>query len=283
MNSIINFADLGLSPIIFEVGGFALRWYSLAYIGGLFFGGWLLNKMVGKSNAPMTGDDVDDFLLWAIAGVVLGGRLGYVLFYNPAKYIADPLQAFAIWKGGMSFHGGVLGVLLAILIFAYRRKIQWLRLADYVVCVYPFAHMLGRLANFINGELWGRPTDGSWGMIFPLAGPEARHPSQLYQAGLEGLLPFIVLGWLFWRTDARNKPGFLVGAFCILMGIARMVLELFREPDRNLGTLSFGLTMGQTLTIPILIIGLWLLLRQFASPAKGVKTQGVKTKGQRLS
>lgn len=271
MDSVINFADLGLSPIIFEVGGFALRWYSLAYIGGLFFGGWLLHKMVGRSNAPMTGDDIDDFLLWAIAGVVLGGRLGYVLFYNPAKYIADPLQAFAIWKGGMSFHGGVLGVLLAILIFAHRRKIAWLRLADYVVCVYPFAHMLGRLANFINGELWGRPTDGSWGMIFPLAGPEARHPSQLYQAGLEGLLPFIILGWLFWRTDARHKPGFLVGAFCITMGISRIVLEFFREPDRNLGTLSFGLTMGQTLTIPIVMIGLWLLLRQFLSSNQGVK------------
>ncbi|MEO1045792.1 MAG: prolipoprotein diacylglyceryl transferase [Pseudomonadota bacterium] len=262
MNNIVNFDDLGLSPIILEIGGFALRWYSLAYLLGLVFGWWMLKRMLTRSNPPMSSQDVDDFLLWATIGVILGGRLGYVLFYNPAEFLADPLKIFAIWTGGMSFHGGVLGMLLAIMIFAYRRQLNWLRIGDYIVCVYPFGHMLGRLANFVNGELWGRPTDGSWGMIFPLAGDEPRHPSQLYQAGLEGLLPLIVLMFLFWRTDARHQPGLLVGVFFIIMGVSRVVLELFREPDRNLGTLSTGLTMGQTLTIPLLLVGLWLIIRR---------------------
>lgn len=261
MSNVVNFADLGLSPIIFEVGGFALRWYSLAYLAGIIFGWWMLKKMLSRSHPPMTSQDVDDFMLWATAGVILGGRLGYVLFYAPATFIADPLRILAIWSGGMSFHGGVLGVLTAILIFAYKRKLNWLRVGDYVVCVYPFGHMLGRLANFVNGELWGRPTDGSWGMIFPLAGTEARHPSQLYQAGLEGLLPLLVLMFLFWHTQARDRPGLLIGVFCITMGISRIVLEFFREPDRSLGILSTGLTMGQTLTIPLLLIGLLLIFR----------------------
>lgn len=260
MIGIIQFDSLGLSPDLFRVGNFAVRYYGLAYLFGIFIGWWLLKRMLNRSNPPMTGEQVDEFIIWATLGIILGGRLGYVLFYSPVGYLSNPLNLFAVWKGGMAFHGGVAGVAIATAIFAWRSGLNWLRLCDYVVCVYPLGHFLGRLANFVNGELWGRPTDGSWGIIFPLAGPEPRHPSQLYQAGLEGLLPFLILLWLFWRTDMRHYPGRLSGTFFIMMGVARFILEYFREPDRDLGILSTGLTMGQTLSLPMIVVGVLVIV-----------------------
>jgi phosphatidylglycerol---prolipoprotein diacylglyceryl transferase len=259
MIGVIHFDALGLSPEMFRIGDFALRYYGLAYLFGILIGWWLLKRMLRQSKPPFTPGQVDDFIIWATLGIVLGGRMGYVLFYSPDGYLDNPLNAFAVWKGGMAFHGGVVGVTLATLIFAWQQKLNWLRLCDFVACVYPIGHLFGRLANFVNGELWGRPTDGSWGIIFPRAGPEPRHPSQLYEAGLEAVLPLLVLSWLFWRTDARLYPGRLAGAFCITMGLGRFVAEFYREPDRDLGFLSTGLTMGQTLTVPMILIGLVLL------------------------
>jgi phosphatidylglycerol---prolipoprotein diacylglyceryl transferase len=257
---IIDFSQLGLHPEIFRIGGFALRWYSLAYLVGILLGWAYLKKMLGRPGGPMTADNADDFVIWATLGIIVGGRLGYLLFYAPDGTLDNPLNAFAIWKGGMAFHGGFVGVVLAIAIFAWRNGLNWLRIGDYIACVYPIGHVLGRAANFVNGELWGRPTDGSWGMIFPAAGPEPRHPSQVYQLGLEGLLPLIILGWLFWRTDIRLKPGYLAGAFLIMMGVGRYICENFREPDRHLGVLSMGLTMGQLLTVVMFGFGMLLVL-----------------------
>jgi phosphatidylglycerol---prolipoprotein diacylglyceryl transferase len=268
---IINFDELGLSPELFRYGGFALRYYGLAYLFGIFIGWWLLKRMLQKSVPPLSAEELDEFIIWVTLGIILGGRLGYVLFYSPDGYLDNPLRFFAVWKGGMAFHGGVAGVTIAAALFAWRRKLNWLRLCDYVVCVYPIGHILGRLANFVNGELWGRPTDGSWGIIFPGAGPEPRHPSQLYEAGLEGVLPLLVLTWLFWRTGARLSPGRLTGAFCIAMGFGRFIAEFYREPDRDLGFLAYGLTMGQILTAPMILIGLVLL---FWSSRRRLADQG---------
>jgi phosphatidylglycerol:prolipoprotein diacylglycerol transferase len=259
MLSVVRFEDLGLSAELFRIGGFAIRYYGLAYLFGIFIGWWLLKRMLVRSSPPMTPDQVDEFIIWATMGIVLGGRLGYILFYSPSGYLANPLNVFAVWKGGMAFHGGVVGVAIASAMYAWRNRLNGLRLIDYVVCVYPIGHFFGRLANFVNGELWGRPTDGTWGIIFPGAGPEPRHPSQLYEAGLEAILPMLILTWLFWRSDTRLFPGRLTGAFCVAMGVGRFVAEFYREPDRDLGFLSTGLTMGQTLTVPMIFIGIILI------------------------
>ncbi len=259
MDAIIDFKSLGLSPELYRIGFFALRWYSLAYIFGVLFGWYYLRKLVTRSNPAMTLDDADDFVFYAFLGIMIGGRVGHVLFYAREGSINSVLDVFAVWEGGMAFHGGFAGVVIAIAIFAWQKKLNWLRIADYMACVYPIGHFLGRLANFVNGELWGRPTEAGWGIIFPDAGPEARHPSQLYQAGLEGLLPFMLLFWLFWRTDIRNKPGALSACFLFSMGGARFICEFYREPDRHLGILPIGLTMGQVLTVAMFVIGLALI------------------------
>ena len=271
----INFTDLGLIkevfiPLPFTDWALPLRFYSLAYIVGIFTGYWLVKKMLKQPGAPMAERHVDDLLFWAMLGVILGGRLGYVLFYNLEQYLADPVGIVRLWDGGMSFHGGVIGVTLAIWWIARRNQLSFLRICDYVACVVPIGMLLGRLANFVNGELWGRVTDVRWAMTFPCDLPApagecvssmlARHPSQLYQAGLEGLFMLLLMSWLFWRTKARYNPGMLVGIFAAGMGIARFVNEFFREPDAQL--LQFaqdtGLSMGQWLTIPMILLGLWL-------------------------
>jgi phosphatidylglycerol---prolipoprotein diacylglyceryl transferase len=274
MNAIIDFNQLGLHPELFRIGGFALRWYSLAYLFGFLLGWAYLKRMLARPGAPMQVDDADDFLVWMALGIMIGGRVGYLLFYAPAGTLDNPLNAFAVWNGGMAFHGGFAGVVIALAGFAWVKGVSWLRIADYMACVYPIGHIFGRAANFINGELWGRPTDGSWGIIFPLAGPEPRHPSQLYQLGIEGLLPFLILGWLFWRTDIRLKPGYLSGGFLLLMGVGRYVCEIFREPDRHLGVLSMGLTMGQLLTVVMFGVGVVLVFiaRKLPSAPEGRST-----------
>jgi phosphatidylglycerol:prolipoprotein diacylglycerol transferase len=272
----LDFADLPLSPVLFELpafelmgvelGPFALRWYSLAYIAAIVIGWWQMAKMMRQPRPVMTSAQLDDFVTWATLGVILGGRLGYVLFYNPAQYLADPVAIIRLWDGGMSFHGGCAGVILACFGFARARGLSGLRVLDSVATVTPWGLLFGRLANFVNGELWGRPTGSDWGIVFPGAGPEPRYPSQLFEAALEGVVLLIVLQWLYWKTGARLRPGLLSGVFGIGYGLSRFIVEYFREPDRQLGILSTGLTMGQTLTLPLILAGLVLVLRALRRP-----------------
>jgi len=257
--SALHFDDLHLNPIALDVGFLQIHWYSLAYIAGILLGWYYLTRLIAQPNAPMARRHADDFVFYATIGILAGGRLAYVFFYQP-DILRHPLDILKLWQGGMSFHGGALGVSLGILYMARRNGLSWLRLHDYIACCAPFGLFFGRIANFINGELWGRPSDVPWAIIFPNA-PDGlpRHPSQLYEAGLEGLLLGLVLAFFFWRTDARNQPGKLVGIFLLGYGISRFLVEYFREPDVQLGTLSWGLTMGQTLTLPMLVGGAYLI------------------------
>jgi len=269
----IYWSDLGLSPYLFEIGGFRLRFYSLAYLIGVIFAYWHLSKMIKAPGAPMAQRHADDLFFYCTLGVIIGGRLGYAIFYQPGLW-DNPLDVLKLWEGGMSFHGGLIGVLLAIGWVARRGDLSFLRVCDYIAVNVPMGMFLGRLANFNNGELWGRPTDVSWAMVFPdpRAGEIARHPSQLYQAGLEGLALLVILLLLFWKTGARYRPGLLVGIFTIGIGVARFVNEFFREPDPQLAEFaaSTGLSMGQWLTIPLILTGLIVTLY-------AVKTQPVGT------
>jgi phosphatidylglycerol---prolipoprotein diacylglyceryl transferase len=258
-------------PVLVHIGPFALRWYALAYITGILLG-WLYARAIIRAErlwggpAPMTVADFDDFVLWATLGVILGGRIGYVLFYNPAHFAANPIEIVQLWKGGMSFHGGFIGVVLAVTLFARRRRIPFLSLADVSCAVYPIGHFLGRIANFINGELWGRVSDVPWAMVFPGGGPLPRHPSQLYQAVFEGLLLLLVLAWLI-RQGALKRPGLVTGAFALGYGLLRCFCELFREPDPQLGFLWGGLTMGMLLSIPLMLAGIAFIAYALRSPA----------------
>lgn len=278
----VNFNDLHLMrefviPLPFTDWALPIRFYSLAYIIGIFGAYWGVRRMVRRAGAPMADRHIDDLLFWAMLGVIGGGRLGYVLFYNFSFYLSHPGNIVRLWDGGMSFHGGLIGVALAMLYVSWRNKLHFLRVADYVSCVVPFGMMLGRLANFVNGELWGRVTDVPWAIIFPDSGSMLpRHPSQLYEAALEGLLLLVVLSYLFWRTRARYQPGLLTGVFTFGMGLARFTVEFFREPDAQLQWLaqSSGLSMGQWLTIPLMLVGLYLIVtakgrRQRVEPFAG--------------
>src|SRR5262245_20174904 len=259
-----------IDPVLIQIGPFALRWYALAYIMGILLG-WMYARAIIRAEslwggkAPMTVTDYDDFVLWVTLGVILGGRIGYVLFYNPAYFAQNPLEILKLWNGGMSFHGGFIGVVLAVFLFARSRGIPFLSLADVTCAVYPIGHFLGRLANFINGELWGRTTDVGWAMVFPTGGPEPRHPSQLYEAALEGLLLLVVLAW-FMRRGALTRPGLVPGIFAVGYALTRILCELFREPDRQLGFLWGGLTMGMLLSIPLMLLGVAFILNAVRSP-----------------
>ena len=255
----IHYNELGLSPVVFKYGWFTLRWYSLAYLAGIALGWWYLLRLVAQPGAPMARRHADDLVFYATLGVILGGRLGYVLFYRPMDYLRNPIEIPQLWDGGMSFHGGVIGVSLGILYLARKNGLAWLRIHDYVACCVPFGLFFGRLANFVNGELWGRPTDLPWAIVFPTGGPIPRHPSQLYEATLEGLLLFAILWFLFWKTDARYQPGKLVGFFLLVYGISRFLVEMVREPDVGLENLSWGLSMGQTLSVPMIAGGIYLV------------------------
>jgi phosphatidylglycerol:prolipoprotein diacylglycerol transferase len=249
-----------IDPVLVTIGPFAIRWYALAYICGILLG-WLYaraiirNEQLWGGAAPMTVVDYDDFILWVTLGIILGGRTGYVLFYNFPHFVANPLEIFQVWKGGMSFHGGFLGCVLAVIVFARHRGIPVLSLGDVTCAVGPIGLFLGRLANFINGELWGRPTDVPWAMVFPTAGSTARHPSQLYEAGLEGIVLFFALALLV-RGGALKRPGLIIGAFAAGYALARAFCELFREPDVQLGFLWGGLTMGMLLSLPLFLAGI---------------------------
>lgn len=251
-----------IDPVLIEIGPFAIRWYALAYIVGLFGGTWYMRRLVAKPPALMTPEQADDFLIWALIGIILGGRLGYVLFYKPAYYLSNPNEILMTWEGGMSFHGGLIGVTLAIILFARKLNVDKWYVADNVSCAVPIGLLLGRVANFVNGELYGRTApDVSWAMAFPGGGPIPRHPSQLYEAFLEGAVLLVLLN-LMWRQDAvRHRPGVITGSFCVGYAIARIVVELFREPDRHLGFFIFGLTMGQILSGALLVFGIWVVWR----------------------
>ena len=246
-------------PIVFSVGPFAVRWYALAYIGGILGAWWLARSLAGNQKlwggaSPMKPADVDDVITWCALGIVLGGRLGYVLFYGKTYFLEHPAEIFMLWHGGMSFHGGFLGTILALLLYARRHKISMLSMLDLGAVVTPIGLFLGRIANFINGELWGRVTDVPWAIIFPHAGPDGRHPSQLYEAALEGIVLFLI-GLIAARMGALKRPGLVGGLFVFCYGLARIVSEHFREPDAQLGFLAGGLTMGMLLSIPMLLAG----------------------------
>ena len=253
-------------PVLIQIGPFAIRWYALAYIVGILLG-WIYaralvrNAKLWGGPPPMTTLQLDDFIVWVTLGIILGGRIGYVLFYNPSYFAEHPAEALQLWKGGMSFHGGFTGCVLAVVLFARKNNISILSLGDVTCATGTLGVLLGRIANFINGELWGRPTDVAWGMVFPSGGPIPRHPSQLYEAALEGLLLFIVLALLI-RGGAPERPGFVMGAFAIGYAVARSFCELFREPDPQPGFLWGGLTMGMVPSVPLLLFGavmIWIV------------------------
>ena len=257
-----------LDPVLLQIGPFAIRWYALAFIAGLI-GGWgYILYLLRRDPKVMTADDVSDFFTWAILGVVIGGRLGYVSFYMPGFYLDDPLNIVRLWDGGMSFHGGLIGVALAVVAFAHRRQLPLLAVSDLVACAAPIGLLLGRLANFVNGELFGRPTDVPWAVIFPGGGQTGRHPSQFYEAALEGLLLFIVLFVLARFTGARYRTGLLTGIFLFGYGASRTFVELFREPDAYLGFFFAGTTMGQLLSAPLWIAGIFLITRAVMRPVQ---------------
>jgi phosphatidylglycerol:prolipoprotein diacylglycerol transferase len=251
-------------PVLISFGPIAIRWYALAYIVGILLGWLYARATIGcerlwNKPMPLTVSAYDDFVLWVTLGIILGGRIGYVLFYNPGYFAAHPLEAFQLWKGGMSFHGGFLGCVLAVILFARHRRLSILSLGDITCAAGTIGIFLGRIANFINGELWGRPTDLPWGMVFPTGGPLPRHPSQLYEATLEGLLLFVLLT-AFIRAGALKRPGFILGAFSFGYAVARSIGEHFREPDPQLGFLWGGLTMGMLLSLPLMLAGIILMV-----------------------
>ncbi len=258
-------------PIALDLGFFQIRWYALAYIGGLLLGWWYLRRLVADKwwphGPPLTKVQAEDLVFYIMLGVVLGGRLGYVLFYKPSDYLHDPLQILQVWHGGMSFHGGLIGVTTVIIVYAWHKKLSMFSIGDLIGCSVPIGLGLGRVANFINGELFGRTTDAPWGMIFPGTDGLPRHPSQLYEAALEGIVLFLVLRLLFTRTGLRFRPGALCGCFWIGYGLSRITVEFFREPDAFLGFLWLGASMGQLLSIPMVLFGIWLLVRALNKPA----------------
>ena len=252
-----------IDPVLISIGPLAIRWYALAYIVGIIAGWFYARALIASKRlwggpAPLTVVDFDDFVIWITLGIILGGRIGYVLFYNFGLFAAHPLEILELWNGGMSFHGGFIGCGVAIVVFALRRGLPMLSLSDVITAVAPIGLFLGRLANFINSELWGRPTDVWWAMVFPNGGPVTRHPSQLYEAALEGLVLFAVLAVLVWLGGLK-RPGLVTGAFAVGYGVARVVCELFREPDAQLGFLWGGLTMGMLLCIPVILAGAALI------------------------
>ena len=256
----IRFVDLGLDPVAISLGFFTIKWYSLAYLAGILIGYWYLLRLIRAPGAPMARRHADDMIFYATLGIIIGGRLAYVLFYQP-EILATPLDILKLWHGGMSFHGGVIGVTCAIVWMSRKEQLDWLRVHDYVACCVPFGLFFGRLANFVNGELWGKASDVSWAVVFPTGGPVARHPSQLYEAALEGVVLFLILWYAFWHTRARNQPGKLVGIFLLGYGIARFGVEFFREADAQFeGTFLYTtLHMGQILTLPMILGGIYLI------------------------
>lgn len=248
-------------PVALHVGPLAIRWYALAYLAGFLLGWRYCLKLAQGDSCSPSPALYDAFLTWAVIGTVLGGRVGYVLFYNGDYYGTHPLEALQVWHGGMSFHGGMMGVILSALLFTRRHKISFFSFTDILACVTPIGLGLGRIANFVNGELFGRATDLPWGMIFPRGGDVPRHPSQLYEAGLEGLVLFCILFFFSRQERYRARTGFLSGVFLLGYGLFRFLVEFCREPDPQLGFLFGGSTMGQLLCLPMILFGVYLIWR----------------------
>jgi len=248
-----------IDPVMIHLGPLAIHWYGVAYVVGLLVG-WQYAIWIAKRFAPtITRVQIDDFMMWALAGIVIGGRLGHILFFELDRYLTHPLEIFMTWKGGMSFHGGMLGVIVAILLYCRKMSIPILHFADILSAITPLGLFLGRLANFINGELYGRVTDVSWGMVFPYGGPFPRHPSQIYEAFLEGLMLLVIIH-IGWRIAAlRDVPGRLTGIFLLGYGIARTLVEFVREPEVIYGIFGLDFTMGQLLSLPMIIAGIYLI------------------------
>ena len=262
-----------LDPVLISFGPFAIRWYALAYIVGIFLGWWYARRLVsdrrlwGIGGSPLGPVDIDDFVVWATVGIVAGGRLGYVVFYDLPRFVEHPLEILAIWQGGMSFHGGFLGTIVAMALFARSRGIRAWSLIDVAAAAVPIGLLLGRVANFVNGELFGRTTDVPWAVIFPNGGPEPRHPSQIYEAALEGLALLLLLRIVTHGFGRLSTPAFTSGAFTAGYGAARTLVEFFREPDIQIGYLAGGLTMGMLLSIPMIVAGVALMIWASRRPA----------------
>ncbi|MDI7860892.1 prolipoprotein diacylglyceryl transferase [Rhizobiaceae bacterium n13] len=257
-----------IDPVAFSVGPIAVHWYGMAYVAGILIGWYYARRMVStpsiwpNGQPPMTKTHLDDFLVWVALGIVLGGRIGYILFYDFPAVAANPLRAIEIWNGGMSFHGGLVGTTIAMILFARRNGIIAWSLFDIVAAVCPIGLFFGRIANFINGELWGRISDVPWAIAFPTGGPFTRHPSQLYEAGLEGVALFLLLRLLTHHFNALKSPGLVTGAFISFYAVSRIFVEFFREPDAQIGYLAGNwLTMGMVLSLPMLAIGIWAMAR----------------------
>ena len=257
-----------IDPVAIALGPLKVRWYALAYLAGILLGWKYAVYLVRQVNFRPNADDIDEFITWVVLGIIFGGRIGYVVVYGQNDIFNDPWEMFRVWHGGMSFHGGMLGLAVAMFVFARIRKIRFLALTDVVGCVTPIGLFTGRLANFINGELWGRTTDVPWGMVFPNGGPLPRHPSQLYQATMEGLMLLALLAILARVPKVRQRPGILTGVFLVWYGCVRIIGELFREPDIQMGYYLHGLlTMGQILSMPMIVVGLFLIAFACSRPA----------------
>ncbi|MGF6176726.1 prolipoprotein diacylglyceryl transferase [Ensifer sp. 4252] len=257
-----------IDPVIFQIGPLAVHWYGLAYVAGILIGWYYARRLVQNTSLWRNGEpaatlaQLDDFLLWAAGGIVLGGRIGYILFYDLGSVLENPIRALEIWNGGMSFHGGFLGTTIAMIVFARRNGIAIWSMFDIVAAVVPIGLFFGRIANFINGELWGRLSSAPWAMVFPTGGPFARHPSQLYEAALEGLVLLAVIAGFIYRRHALKSPGLVTGIFVLGYAASRIFVEFFREPDAQIGYLAGGwLTMGMLLSLPMALAGIWAIAR----------------------
>ncbi len=256
----LRFEDLGLDPVALSLGPLSIKWYSLAYLSGILVGYWYLLKLIDQPGAPMARRHADDMIFYATLGIILGGRLAYVIFYDPGIW-AHPLDVLKLWNGGMSFHGGMIGVMTAIIWMARKEGLNWLRVHDDIDCGVPYGLFIGRLANIVNGEVGGKANDVSWAIIFPTGGDIPRHPSQLYEAALEGVVLFLILWFAFWKTKARYEPGKLVGIFLLGYGVFRFGVEYVREADAQFeGSFLYSVIhMGQLLTLPMILGGVYLI------------------------
>lgn len=255
-----------IDPVLVELGPLAIRWYALAYVAGILLG-WILARRLVSTGPLWRGisrpeaAEFDDFLVYAAIGIVLGGRLGYVVFYNPSYYVQHPLEALQVWTGGMAFHGGLIGCTIAMILFARKKGYATWTLFDVIAAVAPIGFFFGRIANFINGELYGRVSEVPWAMVFPAGGPLPRHPSQLYEALFEGLVLYLVVRWVTHGLKRLDRPGYTTGVFIAGYGVFRILCEFFREPDAHIGFLALGVTMGMVLSLPLVLLGLWAIWR----------------------
>ena len=245
----------------FSLFSMEIRWYALSYIFGLILGKVYIKKIIKSNNITINSKHIENFLLWAMLGIIIGGRLGYVIFYNFPYYLVNPIKIFYVWHGGMSFHGGLIGIILSSYIFTKINNLRLISLTDLICAAAPIGIFLGRISNFLNGELWGRESNLPWAIVFKCAGPNTRHPSQLYEAFFEGFLIFIILYYCIFKNNLLNKTGKISGMFCILYGCSRFFIEFFREPDRHIGTLYYNYTMGMILSAPLIILGIYLYLQ----------------------